>query len=105
MRTTVRVMEEGRFARWRFLLWPVVALAVVLVLFSVTPPDGPGCPSVWNAAQEHGHGMGPRFYDCRTFGEQTDATIRWAFLSLLIGCAVLFAGWMFELRTRREHRA
>ena len=42
--------------------------------------------------------MGPRFYDCRTAGEQTDATIQWAYLSLLIGLCLLVGGYWIEAR-------
>ena len=90
---------------WRW-AWPLLlALTSVTVLFAITPPGGPGCPSVWSAAQYHGHGMGPHFYDCRTWGEQTDATIDWAYLSLVVGLGLLFGGYALEGLLRHSHRS
>ena len=82
-----------------------MALATVVVLFAITPPGGPECPSVWGAAQYPGHGLGARFYDCRTWGEQTDATIQWMYLSLGLGLCLLFGGYAFEGLLHNRHRA
>jgi hypothetical protein len=49
--------------------------------------------------------MGPHFYDCRTWGEQTDATIDWAYLSLVVGLCLLFGGYAVEGLLRTRHRS
>lgn len=89
---------------WRWAWPPLLALATVVVLFAITPPGGPGCPSVWSAAQDHGQGMGARFYDCRIWGEQTDATIRWAYLSLVVGLFLMFGGYAVGGLLHNRHR-
>jgi hypothetical protein len=89
--------------RWA---WPpLLALGTVVVLFSITPPGGPGCPSVWSAAQYRGHGMGTRFYDCRTWGEQRDATIQWMYLGLVLGVCLLFGGYALEALLHYRNRS
>jgi hypothetical protein len=90
---------------WRW-AWPtLVAQATVAVVYAITPPGGPGCPSVWSAAQHRGYGMGARFYDCQTWGEQTDATIRWALFGLVLGMCILFGGYALEALRHNRSRS
>jgi hypothetical protein len=49
--------------------------------------------------------MGARFYDCRTWGEQTDATIRWALLGLVLGMCILFGGYALEALLHNRSRS
>jgi hypothetical protein len=101
MRILRRLGDAGRL----IVLWPVLAITTAAVMLSVPPPLDPRCPSVLDAATPDGPGMGRLFYDCRTVGAETDGTIRWAFIAVLLGLGVLVAGYSLEGRRRKERRS
>jgi hypothetical protein len=49
--------------------------------------------------------MGARFYDCRTVGEQADATIRWMYLGLILVVCLLIGGYALEALLHKRRRS